>query len=404
MKRRDFTKQSMLVSTLAAGRLTLAQNISANDTLGVAVIGCGSRGTGHLREVMECKDLNVEIRAVVDVWKPAREKAADLVEKTQGKKPDMLEDYREIFERKDIDAVTIATPDFSHARILKEMAQMKKDVYCEKPMAVDLEEANAAVDAVNDNDCIVQVGTQWRSDGGFIACAETLKSGVLGHITRVQISQNFNQPRWRKNYDDVDREDVNWKKFQLHAPPRAFDPKRFKRWYLYHDYTNGLPGLWMSHYLNLVAWYMDDPYPGSVCASGNVYHWGEDGRQTFDTLGAIMNYPKGWQLNFSMSLCNSADTHCIFYGTHGKLDVWNRVLSGDGGEGEQKIEEETVINPVPSTTHMHDFLNCVRTRQEPRSPIRMGYAHSVAGIMVAESIRLGQRLGYDPTYRKLYSI
>ncbi len=404
MKRREFAKQSILVGALASGRISLASRPNANDTLGVAVIGCGSRGSGHLREVIECEDLNVEIRAVVDVWKAARERAAQTVENTQGNKPDILEDYRELFDRKDIDAVTIATPDFSHARILKELAQAGKNVYCEKPMAVDLEEANAAVDAVNKNDCIVQIGTQWRSDGNFIACADVVKSGVLGHITRVQISQNFNQPRWRKDYSEVKREEVNWNRFQMHATPRSFDPKRFKRWYLYHDYTNGLPGLWMSHYLNLVAWYMDDLYPAAVCASGNVYHWDEDGRQTSDTLGTILNYPKGWQLNFSMSLCNSADTHCIFYGTNGKLDVWNQVLSGDGGAGDNKIQEETKIEAVASTSHMHDFLNCVRTRNEPRCPIRMGYAHSVAGIMVAESIRRGQRLGFDATKRELYSV
>lgn len=403
MKRRTFSKLSLTAGAFTA--LGAKQVLGANDRLGVAVIGCGVRGSGHINEISACKDQNAEIRAVCDTHEATLERAyASVVQKDPESKPDKIIDYHEILKRDDIDAVTIATPDFSHARIMIEALKAGKDVYCEKPMAITLKEANQSLETVRKLNRVVQIGTQWRSDGGYIACANVLQSGVLGVITRVQISQNFNHPRWRKNYSGIDKEDVAWDLFQLHAPKHPFDPKLFKRWYLYHDYTNGLPGLWMSHYLNLVAWYMEDLYPAAVVGSGNVYRWGDDGRETSDTLGAILNYPKGWQLNFSMSLCNSADTHCIFYGSNGKLDVLNRTLSGDGGAGPDQIKETKKIEPVASTGHMCNFLECVRSRNDPRCPIEMGHSHSIAGILVAESIRQGRRLGFDPEKKRIYQV
>ncbi|HOL95108.1 MAG TPA: Gfo/Idh/MocA family oxidoreductase [bacterium] len=402
MKRRDFHRTAL---AMGAWSLTAAQATSvqgANDRIRVAVIGCGVRGSQHIADILACREMGVEISHVCDVWRGARETAVAAVKKGQNAPVHAVEDYRVILAHPEVNAVTIATPDFSHAKILKEAAEAGKDAYCEKPMAVDLQEALAAVDAVRANQRVVQSGTQYRSDGHFIACASAVHSGVLGLITRIAIAQNFNEPRWRKAYDDVREDDVNWPLFELHHGPHPFSAKKFRRWYLYRDYTNGLPGLWMSHYLNAVAWFMQDLFPAEVVCSAAVRRWGDDGRETEDTLSAILDYPSGFQLNFSMSLCNSADTHFILYGSNGKLDVWKRELSGDGGGGPDQIKETRVLPPEnPPNSHMADFLDCVRTRQDPRCPVEMGLAHSVAGILCAESNRLGKRLRYNPEKREI---
>ena len=401
MKRRDFNQSAMLLGTVGFTAIQASASDQANDCIRIAILGCGVRGSGMINEIASCKKIGVEISHVCDVWKPTRERAAASAEKAMGKKPAMSTDYREILADPSVDAVAIATPDFGHARILKEAAEAGKDAYCEKPMAIDIGEANLAVDAVRANKRVVQCGTQWRSDPNYVGCVEAAHSGILGRITRIAISQNFNQPRWRKDYNMVQKDDVDWDNFQLHRSKKEFDAKEFRRWYLYRRYTNGLPGLWMSHYLNLVAWLMRDPIPKTAVASGEVYLWGDDGRQTSDTLSTIYDYPSGFQLNFSMSLCNSADTHCIVYGKNGKLDVLNRKLSGDGGDGDKKIQGEKKIAPVKVTSHMWDFLDCIRTRKDPRSSIDMGYAHAVAGIMCAESIRRQTRVHFDPKTREI---
>lgn len=401
MKRREFNKSILAMGTAAFPVIQAIPSKAGGERIRVAIIGCGVRGSQHISEIAPCKELNVEISHVCDVWQPAREQAAKRVEELMDNKPKQVIDYTDILKDPAVDAVTIATPDIGHAQILKEAAEAGKDVYCEKPMAIDLEEANQAVDAVRANKRVVQCGTQWHSDPNYAGCAKVAHSGVLGKITRIAISQNFHEPRWRKEFSTVKEQDVNWDLFQMKRVEGPFSAQKFKRWYLYRDYTNGLPGLWMSHYLNLVAWLMKDPIPATAVASGKVYLWGDDGRQTSDTLSAIYDYPSGFQLNFSMSLCNSADTHCTVYGTNGKLDVINRKLSGDGGAGDDRIKEETNVEPVKLTSHFWNFFECMRSRQDPRSSIDMGYAHAAAGIMCAESIRSGKRVTYDFSKRAL---
>lgn len=400
MQRRTFSK--MAISMSAFGAASASRNaLGANDRVRVAVLGCGVRGIQLINDLAACRDLGAEVSHVCDVWKPARERAVAHTEDRFGHPASALINYEDALSDAEVDAVVIATPDFSHARILREALDAGKDAYCEKPMAVDLAEGVAAVDAARQRQRVVQVGTQWRSDGAFIACAQAAHSGVLGRVTRLAISQNFMEPRWRKSYDDVRQEDIDWGRFLLHAPQQPFDPARFKRWYLFRDFTNGLPGLWMSHYYNLVGWLMEDPFPKYCSAHGAVYLWDEDGRETADTLAAILDYPKGWQLTFSMSLCNSADTHCKLYGTNGLLSVWDRTLSGEGGAGPNRIEETTQLEPIPSTSHMRNWIECLYSREDPRTPVEMGLAHSVAGIMTAESILQGKRLTYDAVTRTI---
>ncbi len=402
MKRREFSKTTAAAGVLTVTGMNALQSMGANDRIRVGIIGCGVRGGSHISMIMGCRKqgLNVEISHICDVWSVHRNQAVEAIQKQQGKAPIAVVDYKEILSCDDVDAITIATPDHTHSRIMKEAAEAGKDIYVEKPMAIDLKGACESVDAAKKNGRVVQAGTQWRSDPNYIGCAETIQSGVLGKITRAAISQNFIQPRWRKDYSSVKKEDVDWPRFIMDAPKRPFDAKRLRRWYLYRDYSNGLPGLWMSHYLNFVSWCMEDPFPAYGVASGQVYLWGDDGRQTSDTLSAILDYPKGWQLNFSMSLCNSADTHCVFYGTNGKLEALKRKLSGDGGAGPDQIKGESDVKPVPSTGHMHNFLECVRTREQPRSNVDAGFSHAVSGIMVAEAIRTGRRVVFDPAKRE----
>ncbi len=406
MKRRDFHRTSIAMGAVGLSAMQASSVVGANDKINIAVIGCGVRGGQHIPDIIKFSDTGARVSHVCDVWSVARDQAvASAKEKGQKQAPKAVEDYNQIINDPDIDAVVVATPDISHATILKEAVLAGKDGYCEKPFAVNLADGLAAVDAVRAKKRIVQVGTQWRSDGNYITGANAVHSGVLGNITRISISQNFNQARWRKNYSSVKKDDVNWDLFQFGKSNKPFSAKRFRRWYLYRDYTNGLPGLWLSHYLNAVAWYMQDLYPLEVVSSGAVLRWNkddpDDDRETADTLSAILDYPSGFQLNISMSLCNSADTHFIVYGSNGKLDVQKRILSGDGGVGKKQIKAEKILDPAKSDHHMKNWIDCIRSRQDPRCSIEYGLSHSVAGIMIAESNLTGKRLRYDAEKRTI---
>ena len=373
---------------------SLARAVAPSDRIAVAVIGTGGRGQYHLKDLEKLAD-RVAITAVCDVYRPNLERAAQMAAKTWGATPHQTADYREVLARKDVDAVIISTPDFSHSRILQHAVEAGKDAYCEKPMGTVFAEAKAAYLAVKKSNRVVQIGTQRRSEGAYIAAAKLVRSGMLGPITRIDISVNFQEPRWRRDYSDVRPEDVAWGPFLMHLPRRAFDARRLRQWQLFSDYTNGIAGLWMSHFSDVVNWFMDELYPSGAVANGGVYFW-KDGRETSDVFHALLDYPKGFLFSFAMSLTNSAGNRNLWLGTRGTLDMDAMTISGAGSRLPDRIQETTKIQPEKVTSHMEDFLECVRTRGQPRADIQAGFSHAVADIMASEALRTGRRVRFDP--------
>jgi predicted dehydrogenase len=403
--RRDFLASSGGV--LAGAALTAAEVSpppGAGKRLRIGMIGVGGRGSSHLAELVSLRDAaGVEITAVCDVWRPAREKAAAKVEKAWGRAPRLFSKVNDLLALPEVDAVVIATPDFSHAPILARAVRAGKDAYCEKPMATNLPDANEALKAVEETGRIIEVGTQRRSDGHHIAAVEVVRSGVLGTVSRVNFEVNFHEPRWkrsRKEMTDVSGADVDWEEFNLGRKGVPFEASRFREWQLDREFTSGIPGLWMSHFIDLVPWFLDDPFPRRVAALGGVYVW-KDGRYTSDTFHALLEYPKGFLVSFAMALGNSAGGRCAIHGTNGTLDLESWTISGEGGAGPGKIKETRKIEPKGGGSHLKDFLDCLRTRGKPHADIRAGYSHAVATVMAAEALRTGETKGFDPSRRAI---
>ena len=388
---RGVSRRSILAATTLSA---LSRARGANDRIAVGLIGVGGRGTYNLQEIKKCTS-NVAVTAICDVYRQNRERAAALASEAWGGTPRLTADYRELLSWKDVDAVVISTPDFGHSRILQHAVEAGKDVYCEKPMGIDFEEAKSAYLSVKRSGCIVQVGTQWRSDGYNMAAAKLVQSGVLGTITRIDLAVNFQEPRWRRDYSKVKPEDVDWKRFLMHRRDRPFDARQFMEWQLFRDYTNGIAGLWMCHYINLVHWMMQDPYPASAVASGGVYLW-KDGRQTSDVFQALFSYPKGFHVSFEMSLTNESADRNLWFGTRGVLDLDAKIISGMGSKRPDKLAGQTRIEAELTTSHMQDFLDCIRTRRAPRSDVQAGFSHAVAGCMATAAMETGRTVRFDP--------
>ena len=384
-------------ASTALGGLLLptARAQGANDRLNIALIGCGSRGTYLYEQVRaQGRELNAEVNVLCDVWRPAREKLVAAIQEATGQPPRQFSRYTDVLALNDVDAVIIATPDFGHSKILAAAAQARKDAYCEKPMASNLADAKAAVAAVQANGCIVQIGTQRRSEGTHRAAAALLQTGLLGKITAAEVGWCDAAPRWARDTSEVKAEDVDWEGFLLDLPPRDFDAARFRRWQLYKDYTVGQPGLLGSHVLDLAAWYMDDPLPTNCVAHGGVYIW-QDGREHADTITCLYEYPKAWQLAYVGRLGNNwGRPEATLYGIRGTFDTASFKASGRGG-GAGQLTEEVGITPQPSVNHVRNWLECLRSRAQPNAPIEAGYAHSVASIMGFLAWETGQRQVYD---------
>jgi len=385
------TRRSFLGAAVSSA---LASGSAPSDRISIALVGAGGRGTYLLREIEQCRDLNIAVTAVCDVYRPNLEKAAASIEKSWGARPFQTVDFRELLEKSSIDAVVIATPDFGHSRILQECVEAGKDAYCEKPMGVVFEEAKAAYLAVKKSSQVVQIGTQRRSEGPYLAASRLMHSGILGKVTRVDMSVNFQQPRWRRDHSHVTEKDVAWDQYLFNRPRRPFDARRLREWQLFRDYTNGIAGLWMCHYIDQVHWFLQDPYPATAAANGGVFLW-QDGRETSDVFHALMTYPKGFLVSFAMSLTNSAGNRNLWAGTRGCLDAEAFRISGEGSEASDKLEKEIRIEPEPTTSHMHNFLECVRSRQKPRADIEAGFSHAVACCMAGLAFDSGRRVGFD---------
>jgi predicted dehydrogenase len=378
----------------AAAAASLRRVRGANERIAVGVIGTGGRGQYDLGEIIRCKEANVAVTAVCDVWRPNRERAAAMAGQAFGVKPRETVDYRELLGWREVDAVVIATPDSGHSKILEDAVKAGKDAYCEKPMGVDFGEAKSAYLAVKQSRQVVQIGTQRRSEGTYIAAEKLVRAGLLGQVTRVDMAVNFQEPRWRRDFHNVQEADVAWKEFLFNRPQRPFEARRLREWQLFSDYTNGIAGLWMCHYIDQVHWFLDDPYPAGAVANGGVYLW-KDGRETSDVFAALLDYPKGFLVSFAMSLTNAAGNRNLWHGTRGTMDLENWTISGDGARGPDRLERTIKIEGEPTTSHMRNFLDCVRSRQAPRCDIQAGFSHAVAGCMAATALETGRKVRFN---------
>ncbi len=367
---------------------------SPNDQIRLALIGAGGRGRDLFGEVRKSGE-NAAIAAVCDIWRVNREAMAADVREAFGAEPKQTSRYQDVLAMKDVDAVLIAVPDFGHPQILTDAVNAGKDAYVEKPFAVNFQDGKMAYVAVKRSRQVVQVGTQRRSDPGLIGAARAIHGGAIGKVTRVAMEANFQEPRWRRDFNNVKAEDVDWEAFRLGGRIQGgFDARKLRQWQLFHDTTNGIAGLWMCHFIDLAAWFLKQPYPKGVVAAGGVYLW-KDGRETSDVFHALVEY-EDCLVTFAMSLTNSAGWRNVWFGTRGTLDADALRITGEGSQMKDRVAAPVAIPKEEVESHMANFLRSVRTRETPRADVQAGFSHAVAGCMAAVALETGRRVRFDP--------
>lgn len=382
----------------------------ANERISIGVIGCGGRGNDHIRMIAAHKDeRNARVAGLCDVWKLNLDRTAAKVKELFGEAPATCTRFGELLGNKDIDAVTIATADFAHGPILVAALEAGKDVYVEKPMTIQLEYANKALDIARGKSRVVQVGTQYRSQPALRGVAREIAAGAIGKISRVTTAVSFNHPRWKRSHDDCVEADVDWDAYLLDLPKRPFDAGLLREWHLHKETSNGLPGLWMVHYVDAMAMMMGVSYPKSAVAHGGIFAW-NDGREHADTFTALFEYPEGFLFDWAMSLGTGADFRLLVCGKDGtiapqggnlNLSASKWVVSPRGAYRPAKDATDRPVAAVPTGDHMVNWLECMRTRERPRADIQHGHEHAVASIMAAEALTSGRRQIYDADNRRI---
>lgn len=408
--RRTFLKHAAAGAALASVTAkSHAQATGANERIRIALIGCGDRGKGaHLPGVARyAKEQNIEIVAVADPWKVAREEGAALVADKFGNKPAQYVSYRDIMERDDIDAVMIASCDHQHTTHLEAAARAGKHVYCEKPIARDLDKLKRAVDAVKESKVVCQVGTQLRSYPSFTGCKAVYESGILGNVARIEQRRNGWRPYWYGRLKPVKREDVDWEEFLMDVPDMGFRDDLYSGWYGYRAFNDGpVPQLGV-HYIDLVHYITGATFPTSVVCLGDTYTWKDE--HNFDCpdhVQAEWRYPEGFMVSYATNFGNESGNSFKAYGDQGVLDMqdWrNPKLTDEEMRASKKgvIGGTKAVEDIDTPDHMLNWLQCMRDGNTPNASIDAGYQHAVAVIMAMRAYDTGQRQTYDPEKRTI---
>ena len=324
--RRGFVRiAGSVVAGVAGGTVTLlepkmlwaAQAPAPSDTVRFGIIGTGTQGCDLLRHVLKVP--GAECVAVSDLYDTRLETAKTILKKNV----DAARDYRHILDRKDIDAVIVATPDHWHRKLVVEAAQAGKDVYCEKPMSHTAEDGFAMVDAVKKNNRICQIGSQRVSSIMYAKAKEIWDSGRLGQVDTIEAvwDRNSDSGAWMFPIPpDANEKTIDWVTWQGDAPKRPFDGRRFVSWRCYKDYGTGLPGDLFVHLISGIHCVTGvNAPPARAFSAGGIYHY--KGRDFGDLQWTIYDNPK-----FQVILrCNQnnryEDQQFAFYGKKGTMFI-----------------------------------------------------------------------------------
>ncbi|MBN2580970.1 MAG: Gfo/Idh/MocA family oxidoreductase [Pirellulales bacterium] len=415
---------------LTGQRASAEEPASKNDRPLIGAVGMGSRGMAITVWASKFGD----VAAVCDLDRNHAEEARKIFKG----KPDVYDDYRKLLERKDLDVIINGTPDHWHTAVNVAACRAGKDVYTEKPLTLTIDEGKLLCKVVEETGRIVQVGTQQRSDSRFQTAVELVRNGRLGTLRQVWVSVPYWSTKGGPFPDEPVPDGLDWNMYQGQAPEHAYCHQRthgvFRWWY---EYAGGVLTDWGNHHVDIAHWGMDCEHggPSSVDARGLFPNpQGPQYYNTPDRFFARMQYPRGVELLFFSALNQRArygeveenvETSpeemeklfgkdvpeeiltfnrdgIMFLGDKGRVFVNRGGLYG-------KPVEELKENPLPdgawrtypSTDHMANFFECVKSRKQPCAPVQIEHRTVTACHLTNISLRLNRKIAWDPKTQQI---
>jgi predicted dehydrogenase len=413
------------------------QNFSPNDQVQVALIGSGGMGVA---DATTCRTVpGVRLVAVCDLYDGRLAEA----KKRWGNDIYTTRDYKEIIERKDIDAVIIATPDFWHKDISIAAMNKGKHVYCEKPMVHDISEAPAVIEAQNKNKVVFQVGSQGMSSLGNEKAKELLKQGAIGTLNYAEAFYARMSPEGAWQYPipaDASMATVDWERYLSIAPKRLFDALRFFRWRNYRDYGTGVSGDLFVHVFSSLHFITNSIGPVKVMATGGLRYW-KDGREVPDIMLGTFDYPETKvHAPFNLSLrVNFVDgtggtNYLRMVGSEGSMTVeWDKVTlyrnrnivdatdpllktKNNTAEGKEYVYERKKMLPPEEMIytaeegykgahfdHHYNWIHALRNGGKVTEDALFGYRAAAPALLCNESYFNNKIIQWDPESLKVIS-
>ncbi len=386
-------------SLLVMSAISSARVLGANDRVRGGIIGCGVRGpylTASLKEI------GVEMAAVCDVYEPNLQKG--LAAASTGARP--YADYRRMLEDKSIDVVAIATPDHWHAKMATDAVQAGKDVYVEKPMARTIDEGFRLVDAVRRTKRVLQVGTQRRSSELFQEAGRFVRDGSLGDIRLLNCWWHGKTGPTLSGRPLQGK--LDWDQWLGPAPKRPFDPLRFFGWIWFWDYAGGYMVGQTVHILDATHWLMNPAYPLKVTALGKHTMTGSEIPETTTIAVEYPSYLAVFTVGYkAMAYATAEFGHEMkqFHGAQARLDLGREAYAFYPQDTGTLDLRPKVQKRLPGSmeaglrAHLRDFLDCVRSRRDPRAPAEAGQLSTIVLAMAVESLKSGRTVRYNEAAR-----
>ncbi len=405
--RRSFNRRSTLAVGMAAASATAAsaaQVLGANERIRLGFIGVANRGGQLMNAFLEHKDAQAVVLCDVDERAFATSRP-----KVQGE-VDLEKDFRKVVDRKDIDAVVIATPDHWHGIQTVMACDVKKDVYVEKPLSITVHEGRRMVEAARRNQCVVQVGTHRRSSPLYSELAKRTQAGRYGKIciSRAYRLSNMYPEGIGKKKPESPPKELDWDMWLGPRPWQSYQetivPYRFRWWQLFSSQMAN----WGVHYLDAIRWCTGELAPQSISALGGRFAVDDD-RTVPDTMEVTFQFASGRLAIFGQyetsgnSMMPSGEIE--LRGTLGTVRVNANSFQVEPERGGQfqdtkprmEPEEESARGGNADLTALHarNFLDCMRSRAKPNADVEIGHRSTSFSLLANISLNVGQRLEWD---------
>jgi predicted dehydrogenase len=410
-------------SAVAASAVAARAASAPNEKIGVGFIGYGLIGKRHVLDFRDQPDVNIV--AVAECHQGRLDEAQALI----GGGMRGYRDFRKLLDDPDVDAVVVSSPDHWHALMTILACAAGKDVYVEKPLTLFVREGRWMIDVAARHKRIVQVGTQQRSGPHYARARELIQQGHIGKIVSVRMQSYRNiMPGFGRPADGEPPPGFDWEMFLGPAPQRPYNPNRglyHFRWFW--DYSGGQMTNLGQHSLDIVDWYLGPLALKSVASFGGRFALTGHG-ETPDTQDAVFDFPSctaAWS-HREASQGEPAGASLVFCGTKGSLSISrsgftvtpDRVI-----RPENAVPQFTDSHPVGGVArtnepaevklwttagsdrsgnsldqfrrHARNFLDCIKTRQQPVSDLQSGHRVATLCHVANISLRLGRSLQWD---------
>jgi predicted dehydrogenase len=365
--------------------------IGANDRIRCGFIGVGRRASSTLQEVLKRDD--VDVVAIADAYDVWRERALGWCKEKQ---PDVTGYVRfeELLDNEQLDSVFVGTPDHIHAPAILTAIDSGLDVYAEKPMTLNLEEAAAVRTRTRETGAVVQVGTQLRSTDIYQQARDAVQRGDIGKLVVVRVNRSYPGEALPEMAppEEANSSNVHWREFLRHTRRYRFDLQRFFNWRQFREYSNGYTGDLMLHHLDICHFITQCGMPDHIMSSGGIFFM-DDGRTRPDTVTTIAGYPEKFVFNYTTTVASGHYGHVERYiGTEGVIELRGmREMSIFRNE----VEEVAQSEGLNDAGHVADFFDCMRSRRDPVAPVEAGFMGAVCCHMAVLSQESGESAKWD---------